>query len=274
MKNNIHIWRRTIQTLVAVFFILVPILNTKGFSFVWGNFLNMHVGSLTFSDPLAVLQVVIKNRYFPTGLLISTSMVLGIAFFLGTVFCSWICPYGLLSELINRFAKKTRPGKLIHVNSQEISIVVKVVIFCTGFFIFLLFFSRPVLNLVSMPFQYSNIFQYIVNQKQLSFGFWIISAILVLEFLFRTRIWCRWICPQSLLIALVKLFNPLRLKVIFKEKKCISGMTPSPCRKACSLDLDPRNLNAMNDAQCTNCGDCIDACRKMGGALGFSFGKQ
>jgi len=98
-KVTIHSVRRAVQAGIAGFFILLPVLNENGFDVIWGNFLNIHVGSLTFSDPLAVLQGIVKNRYLPVGLLISAGMVLAIAFCLGTVFCSWICPFGLLSEL-------------------------------------------------------------------------------------------------------------------------------------------------------------------------------
>lgn len=234
----------------------------------------MHVGSLIFSDPLAVFQVIIQNQYLPTGLLIGAGMVLAIAFFLGTVFCSWICPFGLLSELMNRLACRVRPQKNIKTKILKSAFVVKLVAFCAGFFVVWAFFSRPALNMVSLPFQYSNIFQYILNQKHISAAVYMIGAILAIEFLFRTRIWCRWICPQSVLIGLVKFFNPFRLKIIFNEKNCISGKAQAPCRTACSLDLDPRHLNTINDAQCTNCGDCVDACRKTGRALGFGFGKQ
>ena len=110
-KNDICIWRQTMQIGVAVLFIMLPMMNASGFSFIWGNFLNMHVGSLTFSDPLAALQVIVKNQYLPAGLLIGAGMVLAIAFCLGTVFCSWICPFGLFSELVNRLACRVWPRK-------------------------------------------------------------------------------------------------------------------------------------------------------------------
>ena len=110
-KVTIHVWRRILQTGVAATFILLPVLNATGFDFIWGNFLNIHIGGLTFADPLAVLQVIVKNRYLPWGLLISAGMVLAIAVCLGTVFCSWVCPFGLLSELVNRFSCRIRPRK-------------------------------------------------------------------------------------------------------------------------------------------------------------------
>ncbi|MBC2716070.1 MAG: 4Fe-4S binding protein [Desulfobacteraceae bacterium] len=273
-KIDIRIWRRTIQTGVAVFFIMLPILNAEGFSFIWGNFLNIHVGSLTFSDPLAVLQVIVKNQYLPVGLLISAGMVLVIAFCLGTVFCSWICPFGLLSELVNSLACRVWPWKSSLCKIFKNGFAVKAVVFCAGFLFVCGFCSSPVLNLMSLPFQYSNIFQYFFIQKYLSAVIWFIGTILLVEFLFRTRLWCRWICPQSVLLIVAKQFNPFRLKVVFEKEKCVGSKAPCPCQKACSLDLDPRRLNSRIEAECTNCGDCVDTCRKTGGALALGFGQR
>ena len=56
-KIKIHIWRRAIQTGVAALFIILPTLNQAGFNFIWGNFLNIHAGCLTFLDPLAVFHL-------------------------------------------------------------------------------------------------------------------------------------------------------------------------------------------------------------------------
>ncbi len=272
-KIDIHIWRRAIQTVIAVFFILLPILNAKGFTFIWGNFLTIHIGSLIFSDPLAVFQVIVQNRYIPMGLLISAGLVLGIAFLMGTIFCSWICPFGLLSEWTNRLACRLRPKQRINVKLQENALAVKVVISCAGFMASAAFFTLPILNQISMPFQYSNIFQYLLIQKYFSGAVWFMGAVLLTEFIFRKRLWCHWICPQSVLLTIARQFNPFGLKIFFKRENCISDMASSPCQKACSLDIDPRHFNFKSRAQCTNCGDCIDACRKTGKALGFSFKK-
>ncbi len=272
-KVTIHVWRRILQTGVAATFILLPVLNATGFDFIWGNFLNIHIGGLTFADPLAVLQVIVKNRYLPWGLLISAGMVLAIAVCLGTVFCSWVCPFGLLSELVNRFSCRIRPRKDGDRTSGKNGFAVKAVLFCVGFVISWAFFNRPILNRVSLPFQYSNIFQYLFIQQQLTVALGFIGAVLLVEFIFRTRLWCRWICPQAVLLVVVKRFNPFRLKVVFEKEKCIGCKALCPCQNACSLDLDPRRLNGRMEAECTNCGDCVDACRQRGAALGFRIGR-
>jgi len=269
-KIEIHIWRRVIQTGVAALFITLPTLNQAGFNFIWGNFLNIHVGCLTFSDPLAVFQIALKNHYLPIGLLIGAGMVLAISFFLGTIFCSWICPFGLLSELTNSFSSRVWPTKFSNRKIQKKGFAVKVTVFCTGFLVFWAFFRVPILNQVSMPFQYSNIFQYLFMQKALAPAIWFVGAVLLAEFLLQTRLWCRWICPQSVVLAVVKRFNPFGRKIIFQQKNCLSHKAPFPCQQACSLNLDPKNLDGWSLAQCTNCGDCVDACGKT--ALTIHYG--
>jgi len=271
--NNIRFWRRTVQTSIAVFFALIPLLNANGFKFVWGNFLNTHIGSLTFSDPLAVLQVMISNRIIPPGLLLGAGLVLGISFFFGIVFCSWMCPFGLLSELTNTLARRSKLGKNINIKFLKNAPAVKLIIFCAGFTAVFLFFRSPALNQVSLPFQYSNIFQYMFMQKYIFGATWFLIMVLSIEFIFCKRLWCRWICPQSVLIIIAGRLNPLGLKIIFKQKNCISAKASPPCQKACSLDLDPRKIVLTNQLQCNNCGDCIDACRKTGKAIDFGFKK-
>ncbi|GAB6145677.1 4Fe-4S binding protein [Desulfocicer niacini] len=268
---RIHIWRRAVQTGIALLFIILPTLNQTGFNFIWGNFLNIHVGCLTFSDPLAVFQVALKNHYLPIGLLIGAGMVLAIALFLGTVFCSWICPFGLLSELVNSFSSRVWPKKFRNRKIQTSGFAVKATVFCTGFLVFWFFFNSPVLNQVSMPFQYSNLFQYLAMQKYIAPALWFMGAVLLAEFLLQSRLWCRWICPQSVPLGVVKRLNPFGLKIVFKSKDCISHTAPFPCQQACSLNLDPKCMDGWSLTQCTNCGDCVDACAKTGKALVYKF---
>ena len=100
IKPTIKTYRRAIQIGVAVAFILIPWLNHMRTSIVYGNFLSFHFYKFPLADPLAVLQITLKNNYFSTDLLIGAAIALVIAAILGTVFCSWMCPFGLLSEWI------------------------------------------------------------------------------------------------------------------------------------------------------------------------------
>ena len=269
--NSIKTYRRIIQAGVAITFIILPLLNQSGFTFIWGNFLNMHIGPLNLTDPLAALQVIIKNQYLPIKLLISSGIVLIIAMCFGTVFCSWICPFGLISELVHTLSKRILPENFKKLNFKHNGFKIKMYVLGTGLLLFFLFFRGPVLNQVSMPSWYAKIFQYLFIQKYISFAVLFIAGILFVEFMFRRRLWCRYICPQAFLLVTARLINPFHLKVGFQKEKCITDKNNSPCQKACSLNLDPKTLNRLLETECTNCGDCVEACKNMGKALSFQF---
>jgi len=275
MKHySIQTYRRIIQISVAITFIILPLLNQLGFTFIWGNFLNIHIGPLNLTDPLAVLQITLKNLYFPPRLLMSTGIVLIIAMCFGTIFCSWICPFGLLSELVHGLAKRVLPDSFKKLNFQNSGFKIKIYILSLGLLFFFLFCTTPIINQVSMPLWYSQIFQYLFIQKHISFAVLFIAVILFTEFISRNRLWCRYICPQSFLLVIAKLLNPFHLKVGYHKEKCINDKNNNPCQKACSLSLDPRTLNNLLETECNNCGDCVVACKKLGKALNFQFSRH
>ena len=94
LKNK----RRALQIATALAFVLIPILNRNRYSLVYGNFLSFHMFGIPLADPLAVLQLTVKNYYLTVENVIGTLIALTVAFLLGTVFCSWVCPYVLLYE--------------------------------------------------------------------------------------------------------------------------------------------------------------------------------
>lgn len=57
------------------------------------------------------------------------------------------------------------------------------------------------------------------------------------------------------------------MKVVFDADKCICKPGYERCERACSLDLYPKTLYERAELECSNCGDCVVACTKMGRAL-------
>ncbi len=270
-RPGIKFWRRVIQAGVAVSFIVIPLLNHIGINYLTGNFLSFRAWKLTLADPLAVLQITLKNRYLSTDLMIGAGIALGLAFFLGTVFCSWICPFGFMSELVQDIAGISKK------NSQEslrgTGFRIKIILFVLGLSGFFIFSTTPVLNQLSMPAWYSRIFQFYFEQGHISLAIFFILSLLFLEYCFKQRLWCRYICPQAVLLVGAKLINPFRLKVKFDKEKCICAKSKDPCRQACSLMLDPKILEKSIETACNNCGDCVAACKKRGKALTYEFKK-
>lgn len=270
-KPSIRTCRRTLQIGVAVSFVLIPVLNHFRINYLTGNLLFLNAAGLPLADPLAVLQIVLKNWYFSSDLLIGACIPLILAVSLGTVFCSWVCPFGLLSELAQGLGRRISLGKYKRVSIRGKGFSIKTCIFGLGLLGFLIFSTTPVLNQLSLPAWYSRIFQFYLEQKHVSFAILFLFAILLIEFAARTRLWCRYICPQSFLLILAKLVNPSRLKIDYQNDRCLCKPGREICLKACSLSLDPKTLGSSLESECTNCGDCVVVCNKIGQALGFQF---
>ena len=270
-KPTLKTWRRFFQFFVAFAFILIPIINRSRYSYVYGNFLSFHMFGLPLSDPLAVLQLSVKNLYWPTfDNFAGAFLPLLLAFTLGTVFCSWVCPYGLFSELTQKLSRRILGKKYRGLRVAQKGFPLKMTLFLVGFAAFLVFSTTPVLNQLSMPAWYTRFFQYLFGQDVISLCFLFILAVLLLEFFAAKRLWCRYICPQSILITLVKQLNPGRLHVAFDPEKCICKPGYERCEMVCTLHLLPKTLTEGAELECSNCGDCLVACKKMGQALEFS----
>jgi len=273
-RPSIKTWRRCCQFLIIVMFIVIPILNKNRYSLMYGNLLSFHLWVVPLADPLAVLQLTLKNLSITFDSFVGAAISLLIAFSLGTVFCSWICPFGLLSELAVAFSGRILPRRSSGRGTVASGFRSKLLIFFTGIIFFLFFSTTPVLNQLSMPAWYTRFFQYYFGQGYISLSILVIFFLLLLEFVSQKRIWCRFICPQSVLLSLVKRLNKRRLIVDFNSAKCICKSGREHCTPACSLSLQPKTVWNLREMECTNCGDCIVACNKVGRALAFKLGKK
>ncbi len=271
-KPTIYTYRRAFQIFVAIAFIVIPYMNRSRYSFVYGNFFSFHMFGIPLADPLAVLQLTVKNLNWPTlDNTIGTVLPLILAFALGTVFCSWICPYGLFSEWAQKLRAKILPKGGIGLGLNKPGFNFKLAVFVLGFIGFLIFSTTPILNQLSTAAWYARFFQYYFGQDFISLCYLFLLGLLFVEFLAGKRLWCRYICPQSILIILTKLLNKNRMKVAFVEDKCICKPGYEKCEPACTLSLNPKMVGGHIETECTNCSDCIVACNKMGKALQFEF---
>jgi ferredoxin-type protein NapH len=269
MKPMLKFWRRLVQITVALTFIFIPYLNRQGINSVRGNFFAFSAAGLPLADPLSVAQVGIKSWHFSSDLLLGAGIALILAMSLGTVFCSWICPYGLLSEWVHNLGGKILPRNQ-GVACRGNGFYYKLILF--GLSLLILFSTdSPFLNQLSMPGWYSRLFQIYFNQGVVSWAAGGMVAILLFEFIMQNRIWCRYICPQALFLTSARLINPWYLKITYDQEKCRCKKGEDPCRRICHLGLNPKTLPHPHDLECTNCGDCVITCKKLGQALGFHF---
>ena len=269
--RSIRFWRRLVQTGVALAFIAIPLLNRMEIHVLAGNFLSFNLAGIPLADPLAALQVAAGVLSGTTAMLVGAGISLLLACLLGPVFCAWICPFGLLSELCHR--EKTADAK-DSPPARAASFAGKALLAAAGLLAVLLLAPTPLLNQLSMPGWYSRAMQHAFLYRDALWGVVIIiPAVLLAERLSGKRFWCRYVCPQSVLISLAGLTLPGRFRVRFAPRSCTCPASARPCISACSLGLNPRRIGKAQYLQCTNCGDCVDVCRTKGRALTFVFGK-
>lgn len=275
--NKLLVARRTSQILVVALFLAIPWANKMDFHEIQGSLFSFNFFGVPFADPASSAQAFLSGALafdpFPAEYLLGALLSLIIAFFLGRIFCGWICPYGLFSEILHSTRVKS--------NKTDSTKKRRAVWLCKcGWAAFALFicalFAYPLVTFVSMPGQLSLIpvsFWFNLGAGVLLTLLIIPLVALLVEVVAGRRIWCQYLCPQSVFLGFAAWTTPKflpALRVTWTPKKCSCGAS-SPCAEACSLNLNPRHKNGPPRNDCVNCGDCVEACKKRGGALKFGL---
>ena len=256
-RKNKHKWNniRFLIQFFAFFLILIaPFLNYYfHINFIQGWYQSISIGRLWFVSPLEGLESILTSKLIYLPLLIGMAFPILIAFFLGRLFCAWICPISFLSELIDKviiiFSKKryrkdtiTLPRRVFWFSF--LGEIILAMILGTPIFVFL---SPP--GLVGREIMMAVFFHTLVLEGV------IIFVVLILH-LFTRRFFCRYLCPLGALLGIIGAKR--RLIVVRDTSLCNKcGM----CKKACPLGLNPIKGESLS-AYCWNCGECIDACSK------------
>jgi len=263
--STLRISRRACQFAVALGVPALAWLNAQGWERLSGNFLSFSLLEFPLADPLAALQVCLSSMTAPWRMVLGGGVALALAAVLGTVFCSWVCPFGLLSELVRKAVRKPaamgRPGWR---RKWALGGAALALIALAGL--------PPMLNQLSLPAWYSRVFQTWFNQQELAPGLLLLAGVLAAEAFAGRRFWCRYVCPQSLLLNLVHRFSPFGLRVRFEASRCSCVRGDDHCARACPLNLNPRLAGHGLEWECSTCGECTEACSHRGKALTLGFG--
>lgn len=244
--------RKTVQWIVFTGMFVVPILNILEIYFIKGTFYSIDIGSLAMADPLAVFQAFLASGTFDFLMLASLIVPALLVLIFGRIWCSFFCPYYLVTELIEPVRKKLGLKKPDY-SADKLS---RTNIFRFGFFIFGIFIMGisgiPLLNLISAPGIISSQALVLVKFHYLTFEVIFILILLILE-LFFYRFWCRLFCPTGTFLSLIGKNRLMNVKKLIPD----CSMCKS-CIRVC-----PMLINPMEDGKsyaCNNCGECVDAC--------------
>lgn len=220
---------------------------------IQGWYQSLGVGRLWFVSPLEGLEslLITKSVYGPSifGMIIP----LLVAFFLGRVFCSWLCPVSFLLELFDRARLLFSAKPYL----QNRLLVAKRWLWFTliGELAVSLVLGAPLFVFLSPPGLIGREMMMAVFFGKLALEGLIILLVIFLELLTR-RFFCRSFCPLGGLLAFVGRKRSLRVDVLASD--CNSC---GRCAKVCPMGLLP-NAGEGLSAYCWNCGECIDTCQQ------------
>ena len=215
------------------------------------------------SCPIGSLQAVagaprFRFSYYIAGLLVIFGALLG------RFVCGWLCPFGLVQDLLYKipFFKKIKklPGDRFLQYLRYAALILLVLLLPallrndygvgTPWFCKLICPSGTLLGGVPQLFLNPSL-----RQTAGALFLWKLAVLLtvILLSLLLWRPFCRYLCPLG---AIYGLFNPVAaLRHRLDETRCTKC---TRCKAACRMDLTP--YLTPNSTQCIRCGDCIRAC--------------
>ena len=206
----------------------------------------------------------------------------------GRLYCSVICPLGIMMDIFGWFGKKAKKNRysyskekrwlryplmavLVIAHAAGLAVLVQLLAPYSTFGIIATNLLQPVYqagnNVLaaiaehydSYAFYHSEIWLRSVSSLAIAAVMLIVIAVLAWR---NGRTWCNTICPVGTLLSLISRFS--LLKIHFDVDKCKNcSMCSKNCKAAC-IDFKTHTVDA---SRCVVCGDCIDSCKF--GALSY-----
>lgn len=192
----------------------------------------------------------------PAGFFIFLAIVL-VSLVFGKAFCSWLCPVGLLSELVADFGEKIFKRRIELPRWLDYPLrSLKYLMLGFLFYSVIILMSTVALKaFLDSPYNLVSdikMYYFFANISQFSL---IVIAVLFLLSIFIRNFWCRYLCPYGALLGITSLLSPN--KIIRSELNCVDcGL----CNKACPGFIKVDKVKTVISDECTTCMNCVDVC--------------
>lgn len=259
-------------------------------------FILITISFLNFAGIDTVSAFLLKTQFTPafisifTGSFLAFALLFIITLLFGRVYCSFLCPLGILQDIITRiatfFRKKANKGKLSKKGSgykKPHNIIRYSILSITALFFFAgittpLVLLDPYSNYGTMVIQLlgtvelwinnmlSNIFPQVFYYQQYvrlamhAFLYALLIFITVSVFsMLRGRLYCNTICPVGSLLGLISGFS--LFKPVIKKSMCVRC---NACAVACKSNCINLETKEIDVTRCVSCFNCMTSCKRGG----------
>ncbi len=262
-----HKWlllRRFSQLAILALFLLGP---WAGIWVVKGNLTSsLTLDLLPLTDPYVLLQSLMTG-HLPETVALTGALIVLVFYFLvgGRVYCSWVCPVNMVTDAAHWLRERlgiTGASRLSRNTRYWILGLTLLLAATTGTI------AWELVNPVSML------------HRGLIFGMglaWaVVVAVFLLDLFVSRRAWCGHLCPVGAFYSLLGRYSPLRIRAAAREQcndcmdcfaVCPEPQVIRPALKGAEKGIGP----VITNANCTNCGRCIDVCAKDVFVFGWRF---
>ena len=213
------------------------------------------------SCPMGSMQLFLSGAKHSVSLLVTGFLVTSGVLF-GRFICGYVCPMGLLQDLIYRIKTPKLRLKLRFARYVKYAVLAVFVIILPyairhelsglGSPWFCEYICPSGTIFAAAPLLAANDFL----RSMIGMQFFIKAAIaagLIITSLFVFRFFCRVLCPLGAVYALFNRFAFFRMHC--NTTKCVSC---NQCAKACHIQLEP--AKNPNSPECVRCGKCVKSC--------------
>jgi ferredoxin-type protein NapH len=207
------------------------------------------IGIVPMADPFAVLQQLVSGHALHTTVLLGAAILLVFYALAGRVFCSWVCPMNMVTDLAGWLRSRLDLNNLFRLNRDTRYWVMGMALVLSALMGVAAFEWVSPISMLHREIIYG-----------VGMGLSAALGIFIFDLLILKHGWCGHLCPLGAFYGL--LGKAALLRVRFDDSSC------THCGECVRVCPEPQVLNFKKAAEsgmvtagaCTNCARCIPIC--------------